>query len=169
MKTFLIKKQSRPFAFYHLPFTFLFALCFSLSAYSQAVIKDQAIENQSQRMVFQQWNQNDFYPKAGFLSLNPYYWLVWGLFDPNYHKTDLRPLSATGPQTQRLALVASQSSIDNHYKLQSDTARNTALSNIANQSGLLSDADPLWLLYYNQQFRPLLNYSAASILGPLPP
>src|ERR1700761_4013888 len=100
---------------------------FSARLHAQAVIKDQAIENQSQRMVFQQWNQNDFYPKAGFLDLNPYYWLVWGLFDPNYHKTDLRPLSATGQQTQRLTLVATMNGIDNRYKLQSDTARNTEL------------------------------------------
>ena len=148
----------------------LFALSFSLSAsFAQEIIKDQAVENQSQRMVFQQWNQNDFYPHSGFLDTNPYYWLVWGLFDPNYHKTDLRPLSATGPQTQRLALVAGLNGTDNNYKLNSDTTRNTALSQIASQSGLLSDADPLWLLYYNQQFRPLLNYSALSILGPLPP
>ena len=142
---------------------------FSARLRAQAVIKDQAVENQSQRMVFQQWNQNGFYPKAGFLDLNPYYWLVWGLFDPNYHKTDLRPLSATGPQTQRLALVAGLNSTDNKYKINSDTVRNTALSEIANQSGFLSDADPLWLLYYNQAFQPLLNESAATILGPLPP
>jgi hypothetical protein len=146
-----------------------FALYFPFLAYSQTVVQDKAVINQSQRMVFQQWDQNKFYPKAGFLSLNPYYWLVWGLFDPNYHKTDLRPLSATGPQTQRLALVATLNKTDNTYKINSDTVRNTALSQIASQSGLLSDADPLWLLYYNQQFRPLLNYSAASILGPLSP
>lgn len=146
------------------------ALCFVLSALmAQEVVQDRAIENQSQRMVFQQWNQNDFYPHSGFLDTNPYYWLVWGLFDPNYHKTDLRPLSATGPQTQRLVLVSALNGRDNNYKLNSDTTRNTALSQIASQSGLLSDADPLWLLYYEQQFRPLLNYSAVSLLGPLPP
>jgi hypothetical protein len=147
----------------------LFVFSFMLSAsYAQSVIKDDAVDNQSQRMVFQQWDQNKFYPKPGFLSLNPYYWLVWGLFDPNYHKTDLRPLSATGPQTQRLALVSSMNSIDNNYKLNSDTVRNTALSQIANTTGVVSDADPLWLLYYNQQFQPLLNYSAATLLAPLP-
>lgn len=146
------------------------AFCFLHSAaFAQEVVKDQAIENQSQRMVFQQWNQKDFYPHSGFLYTNPYYWLVWGLFDSGYHNTDLRPLSATGPQTQRLALVGALNSTDNKYKINSDTVRNTGLSEIANQSGLLSDADPLWLLYYNQQFRPLLNYSAVSILGPLSP
>ncbi|WP_183573793.1 hypothetical protein HDF18_08335 [Mucilaginibacter sp. X5P1] len=148
----------------------LFTVSFYISAlHAQELVQDKAIENQNQRMVYAQWNQNDFYPKAGFLDTNPYYWLVWGLFDPNYHQTDLRPLSATGPQTQRLALVATQNSIDGKYKLQSDTVRNTALSQLASQSGLLSDADPLWLLYYNQQFQPLLNYSATSLLGSLPP
>lgn len=148
----------------------LFAFSFMLLAsFAQSIIKDDAVDNQSQRMVFQQWDQNKFYPKKGFLSLNPYYWLVWGFFDPNYHKNDLRPLSATGQQTQRLALVGTMNGIDDRYKLQSDTARNTALSQIASQSGLLSDADPLWLLYYKQQFNPLLNYTRASILSGLSP
>ncbi|MBS1526658.1 MAG: hypothetical protein JST19_13460 [Bacteroidetes bacterium] len=144
-------------------------LLFCLRLSAQAITEDQAVENQSQRMVFQQWNQNDFYPHKGFLDTNPYYWLVWGLFDPNYHKTDLRPLSLTGPQTQRLALVSTMSGIDKQYKLHSDTVRNTALSQIAENSGLLSDADPLWLLYYSSQFSPLLNYNALSILGRLSP
>jgi len=135
---------------------------------AQSEIQDKAVTHQEQRMVFNNWDQNKFDPKAGFLSLNPYYWLVWGLFYPNYHKTDLRPLSPGGPQTQRLGLVTLQSSEDNKYKLHSDTVKNTALSQIASQSGLLSDADPLWLLYYKSQFNPLINYSAASILGPLP-
>ena len=162
--------KTKLFTTYHSLFTILlFAFCFPLSAFSQEEVYDKAIVHQQQRMVYLQWNQNEFDPKAGFLDLNPYYWLVWGLFDPNYHKTDLRPLSATGPQTERLALVAGQNAIDGKYKLQSDTARNTALSQIASQSGLLSDADPLWLLFYNQQFQPLLNYSAAMLLGPLTP
>ncbi len=163
--------KTKPFTAHHSLFIILlYALSFMLSAAcAQEMVYDKAIVHQEQRMVYLQWNKNEFDPKAGFLSLNPYYWLVWGLFDPNYHKTDLRPLSATGPQTQRLALVAGQHAIDGKYKLQSDTVRNTALSQIACQSGLLSDADPLWLLYYNQQFQPLLNYSEATLLGPLTP
>jgi hypothetical protein len=151
-------------------FLLFFALCFSLSAvFAQSEINDEAVRYQSQRMVFQQWDQNKFKPGKGFLDTNPYYWLVWGFFDTNYHKTDLRPLSAAGPQTQRIALVSTMNGIDNHYKLQSDTAKTTALSQIASQSGLLSDADPLWLLYYKQQFNPLLNYNPVSLLGPLSP
>jgi hypothetical protein len=147
----------------------LFMASLYLPCHAQEEIQDNAIIHQEQRMVFLQWDQSKFDPKKGFLDLNPYYWLVWGLFDPNYHKTDLRPLSATGPQTQRLALVAGQNTIDGKYKLQSDTARNTALSQIASQSGLVSDADPLWLLYYRQEFQPLLNYSATALLGGLTP
>jgi len=146
------------------PFFFHFFPCFA-----QEEVNDEAIRYQQQRMVFQQWDQNKFKPGKGFLDTNPYYWLVWGLFDPNYHKTDLRPLSATGPQTQRLALVGSMSTIDGKYKLHSDTVRNTALSEIANQSGLLSDADPLWLLYYKQQLNPVINNSMVSIMAGLSP
>jgi len=140
----------------------------ALRALAQREVNDEAVRYQEQRMVYLQWDQDKFKPTPGFLDLNPYYWLTWGLFDPNYHKTDLRPLSATGPQTQRIALVATMNNTDNRYKQTSDTVRNTALTSIAEQSGLLSDADPLWLLYYNSELSPVLNYSDAAILAPLP-
>jgi len=82
---------------------FSFLISLSVSCLSQVPINDEAFRYQEQRMVFQQWDQNKFKPGKGFLDLNPYYWLVWGWPYPNYHKTDLRPLSATGPQSQRLA------------------------------------------------------------------
>jgi hypothetical protein len=137
--------------------------------FAQSVVADKSIRYQQERMVFKQWDQNKFTPTSGFLGLNPYYWLTWGFFYPNYHKTDIRPLSASGPQTQRLGLVATMNSTDNNYKLQSDTVRNTALSEIANQSGLIAGADPLWLLYYSNEFSPVLNNSMASILAGLSP
>jgi hypothetical protein len=135
----------------------------------QSSVQDESVRYQQERMVYLQWDQNKFTPKAGFLSLNPLYWLTWGLFHPDYHKTDLRPLSAAGPQTQRLALVGAMNNTDNKYKLQSDTIRNTALSEIANQSGLVTDIDPLWQLYYSNQLKPVLNNSMASILAGLSP
>jgi len=160
----------KPINIFLLHLSVLLALFFvSARTNAQTTVKDNAVINQSQRMVFQQWDQNKFYPKPGFLSLNPYYWLVWGLFDPNYHKNDLRPLSPAGQQTQRIALVSAMNGIDNKYKVQSDTVKNTALSQIASQSGLISDADPLWLLYYKQQFKLLLNYDPVSLLGSLSP
>ncbi|MBS7565565.1 hypothetical protein KHS38_14220 [Mucilaginibacter sp. Bleaf8] len=139
------------------------------AGFAQSAVKDESVRYQQERMVYLQWDQNKFTPKAGFLSLNPYYWLTWGLFHPNYHKTDLRPLSSTGPQTQRLALVGAMNSTDSRYKLQSDTIRNTALAEIANQSGLVTDADPLWQLYYAKELKPVIHHSATSILGGLSP
>lgn len=136
---------------------------------AQSQTNDEAFRYQEQRMVYQQWDQKKFKPTSGFLGLNPYYWLTWGFFYPNYHKTDLRPLSGSGPQTQRLGLVAAMNSTDDKYKLQSDTVRNTALSQLSSQTGLISDADPLWLLYYNNEFKPVLNKSTTSILAGLSP
>ena len=150
-------------------FLLAFSLMLSAKCFAQSAVNDEALRYQEQRMVFQQWDQNKFKPSPGFLSLNPYYWLVWGFFHPDYHKTDLRPLSANGPQTQRIAFVAAMSNTDNHYKLQSDTVRNTALSQIAATSGLVSEADPLWLLYYKSQFNPVLNSSPLTILNGLSP
>jgi hypothetical protein len=136
---------------------------------AQSVVSDKSIRYQQERMVFKQWDQKKFTPTSGFLGLNPYYWLTWGFFYPNYHKTDIRPLSANGPQTQRLGMVAAMNSTDNSYKRQSDTIRNTSLSEIADQSGLITGADPLWMLYYSREFQPVLNNSMASILAGLSP
>ena len=50
----------------------LFALSFSLfAAKAQSLIKDDAVDNQSQRMVFQQWDQNKFYPKSRIFKFEP--------------------------------------------------------------------------------------------------
>ncbi|WP_345951261.1 hypothetical protein ABDD95_07475 [Mucilaginibacter sp. PAMB04274] len=136
-------------------------------AFAQMTIRDEAIRYQEERMVFKQWDQNKFKPGSGFLGLSPYYWLTWGLM-PGYKKTDLRPLGPSGPQTQRLALVSTMNSTDNSYKLHADTLRNSALSEIANQQGMLSGADPLWLLFYSKELRPVLDHSEATILGSLP-
>jgi hypothetical protein len=149
--------------------TAVYLLLFSPHSYAQSVVMDKSIRYQQERMVFKQWDKNKFTPTSGFLGLNPWYWLTWGFFYPNYHKDDLRPLSPSGPQTQRLALVAAMSSTDNNYKLHSDTLRNSALSEIAGQSGLITGADPLWLLYYSKEFSPVLNNSMAGILGRLSP
>ena len=144
-------------------------LLVNVCSHAQSVVADKSMRYQEERMVFKQWDQKKFTPTSGFLGLNPWYWLTWGWFYPNYHKTDLRPLSANGPQTQRLAMVASMKVTDDKYKLQSDTVRNTALAEMANQSGLVTGADPLWMLYYSNEFRPVLNSSKASMLSGISP
>jgi len=144
-------------------------LCFlSAVAISQKKITDKHITYQQERMVFKQWDADKFTPKPGFLGLNPQYWITWALH-PNYPKTDLRPLGPLGPQTQRLMLAAAMQNTDNIYKLHADTLRNTALSEASNYSSALSFADPLWLMYYRNEFDGLLNQADADMLSGLSP
>lgn len=138
------------------------------SAFAQLAIEDKAMRYQQERMVFKQWDRGKFEPTSGWLGINPYYWLTWGLH-PNYPNTDRRPLSSWGPQTQRLGLVGAMNSTSNAYKLEADTLHNTALLEITNYSGIVSAADPLWILYYSKELSPVLEFSDASILAPLPP
>jgi hypothetical protein len=148
----------------------LLFLLFSAGRLSaQQMINDEAVRYQQERMVFKQWDQDKFKPGSGFLGLNPYYWLTWGLFQPNYHKKDLRPLSGKGLQTQRLGLTGTMYTVDNQYKLQADSIRNTGLSEVANNFGLVSPADPLWLLYYSNELKPVLEHTPESILRGLSP
>jgi len=60
-------------------------------SYAQSVVADKSMRYQEERMVATQWDQNKFTPTSGFLGLNPYYWLTWGFFYPNYHKIKMRP------------------------------------------------------------------------------
>ncbi|MCC8407708.1 hypothetical protein LJ707_02125 [Mucilaginibacter sp. UR6-1] len=147
----------------------LAAFCCAASGIAQSYVVDKNIRYQQERMVYKQWDQKKFTPTPGFLGLNPWYWLTWGFFYPNYHKNDLRPLSANGPQSQRLALVGTMNGIDNKYKKESDTVRTTAVAEIAGTTGLVTGADPLWALYYSREFKPVLEHSAATILGGLSP
>ncbi|WP_316848955.1 hypothetical protein [Pedobacter agri] len=137
-------------------------------AMAQTKIRDESMINQQERMVFKSWDRSKFTPTSGFLGLNPYYWLTWGLH-PNYPKTDLRPLSVSGHETIRLGLEAGMQSADKNMELGSDTIRNVALDQISAHSGLFSDADPLWLLYYAAQFRPVTDPDWVDVLSGLSP
>jgi hypothetical protein len=78
-------------------------------------------------------------------------------------------LSLSGPQSQRLLFSAAMQNVDNLYKLHSDTLRNTALYEASNYSAALSFADPLWLLYYRNEFEALLSQADNELLSGLKP
>lgn len=143
-------------------------LCCSIAFFAdgQKKITDKHIIYQQERMVFKQWDGDKFTPKSGFLGLNPEYWITWALH-PNYPKTDLRPLGPVGPQTQRLMFAAAMQNTDNLYKMHSDTLRNTALSEASNYSSALAFADPLWLMYYRNEFEGLLSQADSDLLSGL--
>ncbi|MCA5006149.1 hypothetical protein [Sphingobacterium bovistauri] len=133
------------------------ATCAFQQSIAQTVryLTDQHIVNQQQRMVYKQWDSNKFTPTKGFLGLNPNYWLTWA-WHPNYPRKDLRPLSASGPQTQRLLLVVAMKNTVEAYKKHTDTLRNLALSEITGYSGATSIADPLWQIYYQNELKLLM-------------
>ncbi|WP_431293355.1 hypothetical protein [Pedobacter sp. P26] len=138
----------------------------AVSAFSQKKIRDKHITHQQERMVFKQWDEDLFTPTPGFLWLNPEYWITWALH-PNYPKTDLRPLGPVGPQTQRLALAAAMQSTDNAYKLQADTIRNLATTEMLGLSGAVSAIDPLWMLFYSREFEDLISGDNVGLLAGL--
>lgn len=148
-------------------FILIFTLLIKQLGFAQRAIEDEAIRYQQERMVFKQWDRGKFEPGSGWLGINPYYWLTWGLH-PNYPDTDRRPLSTWGPQTQRLGLVGAMNNTSNAYKLEADTLRNTALLEIGNYKGAVSAADPLWILYYSKELKPVLEYNSAAILASIP-
>jgi hypothetical protein len=138
----------------HFMLLFFCSLSISLSS-AQRVIKDASISYQQQRMVFSQWDADKFTPKPGFLGLNPLYWITWALH-PDYPKTDRRPLSASGPQSQRIALAMVMQQADQAHAAQSDTLSTSAIYTAAAYSGISSRVDPLWQLYYADQFSQLI-------------
>ncbi|MBD1424039.1 hypothetical protein [Sphingobacterium arenae] len=129
---------------------------------------DKHIVHQQERMVHKQWDRKKFTPTKGFLSLNYQYWITWALH-PNYPKTDRRPLSGPGPQTLRMGMVLAMQQTDEAYKKHADTLRNVAVTEAANYSGLLTDADPLWFLYYRKEFNPLLESTETDAMQGIAP
>ena len=132
--------------------------------YSQIPIHDRAVVSQQERMVFKQWDKGKFNPKANRIlgiPTNPNWYLTWALH-PNYPKLDRRPLSATGEQTQRLALAAAMKISSDYYKHQADSVGNLAVKEWTRISGALSGTDPLYLLYYKKELSPLENIEVAA-------
>jgi len=129
---------------------------------------DKHIMHQQERMVHKQWNRRKFTPTSGFLGLNYQYYLTWA-WHPNYPKTDRRPLSGTGPQTLRMGMVLAMKQTDEAYKKHADTIRNVAVTEALNYSGLVTDADPLWLLYYRREFGSLTGGTDTDPLAGLSP
>jgi len=152
---------------------------------AQRIIKDPHITAQEERMVFKRWGNFMPYPtykktwtpfgwiKTG-IQTNWHYTMTWGngawlsgkggksKYQGYLNGPDMRPLGPIGPQTQRMALNTILQETSSAHKKHSDSLRNAALSEYANNSGLLSGIDPLWLLYYRRELRKLIDYSQGS-------
>ncbi len=136
--------------------SFVILLAFiSLHLQGQVPINDGHVINQQRRMVMTAWDS--FTPDAGRIfgiPTNPLWWATWG-FHQDYHKTDRRPLSATGPQTKRMGYAILMHTATKQYEKEQEAIRNTALKEIVRISGDLSAGDPLYLLYYKGELEAL--------------
>jgi hypothetical protein len=137
----------------------LICFLFSWTASAQMTIHDRAIVVQQERMVYKEWDQDKFYPKPNRIlgvPTNLLWYMTWALH-PNYPKTDRRPLSPQGEQTQRLALAAAMSITSDYYKKEADSIQLASTKELTRISGAFSEADPLYLLYYKKELKPLEN------------
>ena len=139
----------------------LILICFLVSwnAVAQMAIHDRAIVAQQERMVYKEWDQDKFYPKPNRIlgvPTNLLWYMTWALH-PNYPKTDRRPLSPQGEQTQRLALAAAMSITSDYYKKEADSIQLASAKELARISGAFSEVDPLYQLYYKKELKPLEN------------
>ncbi|MBW8323685.1 MAG: hypothetical protein K0M50_02870 [Prolixibacteraceae bacterium] len=139
---------------------------FFISVYGQAVIQinDPYFNAQEDRMVITQWG--NFLPKPRYflgVQTNVHYMATWGWLAPEYSRDyrngpDIRPLGFFGQQTQRMILNSSLVSVNKIHREITDSIAKTAQSEIINNSGLLSSADPLWLLYYKRELKGVKDY-----------
>lgn len=147
-------------------FTIIFTITVKITMAQQAA-QDKAVNYQHERMVYKQWDQNKFTPTSGFLGLNPLYWLTWGL-RPSYKKVDKRPLSSTGPQTQRLGITATYDDQADKLRLESDTIANVAKADIIRTSGTISGEEPLWIFFYKKELDFVINATPQDIMNTIP-
>ena len=137
----------------------LLAVC-PLSA--QKLITDPYLSLQEKRMVYQSWG--GWRPSKTFFGLNPHYQAVWGKLanarNGKYRKgPDIRPLRAGGTQTLRTATLALTQAQVKELKKEAEELKKQAEKEILSTSSLTAKADPLWLLYYSRELKPLRNYS----------
>ena len=137
----------------------LICFLFSWTASAQMAIHDRAIVAQQERMVYKEWDRDKFYPKPNRIlgvPTNLLWYMTWALH-PNYPKTDRRPLSPQGEQTQRLALAVAMSISSDYYKKEADSIQLASGKELVRISGTFSEVDPLYQMYYKKELKPLEN------------
>jgi len=159
-----------------MPFLFLFS-----QAFPQYVkrIEDPHIRAQQNRMVFKNWGNFMPHPKSEWWSfgknVNVHHTLTWGWLAPRQNKRykdgpDIRPLGPTGEQTQRMALNTAMLDQSNTFKKHAEELGKTALSELANHTGgMVSELDPLWMLYYKRVLRDVKDYDLSVFTEGLTP
>lgn len=147
---------------------FLILLFIGLFAEAQVPIRDEAIVAQHKRMVYSRWGDWRPYPKYilwGTIQVNVSYALIWGSWAPSRNRrykrgADIRPLKATGLETQRNIKTYLQEKEAERIKKSVEDIAKSNKKDFAHWTPLTVDADPLWLLYYKRMLRPLKEFPA---------
>lgn len=155
----------KPFILKGLPaLLFLTVFCPCVFAQGFIVIDDPHIKAQQDRMVNTGWD--DFLPNPKYflgVQTNVHFMRTWGWLAPSQNRSyrrgrDIRPLGPIGEQTQRMLLNASLVKTSNAYRQYTDSIRRTALMEMTYYSGLLSEVDPLWRLYYKTELKEVRDF-----------
>ncbi|WP_423128533.1 hypothetical protein [Gaoshiqia sp. Z1-71] len=152
---------------------FLIVLCPGVFAQGFIVIDDPHIKAQQDRMVITSWG--DFLPKPRYflgVQTNIHFMRTWGWLAPSQNRSyrrgkDLRPLGPTGEQTQRMLLNAALVETSNACRQYTDSIRRTAINEMTYYTGLLSEVDPLWRLYYKAELKEVRNFDIQRVKNAL--
>lgn len=142
----------------------------SIQGYSQRAVSDKALHAQTRRNVSRAWG--DWQPKAKNIlgvNINPNHEMVWGWTAPafggdktrnkNYQKKDIRPLSETGTETRRIALGSLENDFAKQSTVLTEEIRDNYMLQLALNEGVLSEADPFYLIYFKHELNNVENFS----------
>jgi hypothetical protein len=152
----------------------IFLILLNLSGFSQTIrkVNDPHIQAQANRAVYKRWG--NFLPNPSYnffgIQTNIHYTNTWGILAPNQNGRyrrgkDLRPLSPNGEQSQRMVANAVLNETTDQYRKESDVIGKTAESELYYYSGLFSEVDPLWNIYYKIELSPVLKYNKSNPLS----
>lgn len=147
----------------------VFWLHFTSNAQTVKSLKDSHIVGQEKRQVFQQWG--DWRPKKEEVlgvNINPHYTLVWGWAAPSVNRDyrfgkDIRPLSPTGLQNQRLVTTKLQEEETNKIEKEVTKTEEATFEEYMHITSLNTELDPLYILYYKKMLEELSGRSLVPV------
>lgn len=139
----------------------------NIKGYSQVPIKDTHITNQAKRDVVTDWAPMLPNPNYNFFGIqtNIHYTFTWGWFAPNQNEDyrdgpDIRPYKQGGKGMNTFFNYASSQTFTGWMSEDSEVIGEEAESELAYNTALTFEADPLYVLYYKGKLEPIRNWNA---------
>lgn len=140
-----------------------------INAQTVKSIKDPYIVSQEKRQVISKWGE--WRPGPDYflgINTNVHNHMVWGFLAPSRNRAykrgqDIRPLSPTGLQNQRLGTTLMQQNATRATRDEVEDIESTTLDEYMHITALTTEADPLYLLYYKSMLKPLKEQEGISL------